>query len=56
MTGVDGRYFLPCAAAVIIGLARPSKPVNIGYKKTMAFAIALCSFYSLVMFWIHTVY
>lgn len=56
LTGVSGRYFLPCAVAVFIGLARPSKPVNIGYKKTMAFAIALCNFYCLVMFWIHTVY
>ena len=61
MAGVAGRYFLPCAIAVIIGLARPSvnvgqKAVTVGYKKTIAFAVALCNLYCLVMYWIYTVY
>lgn len=56
MTGVAGRYFLPCATVVAVGLARPSKPVSLGYKKTIAFAIAMCNFFSLVMYWIYTVY
>ena len=61
MAGVAGRYFLPCAIAVVIGLARPSvttgqKAVTIGYRKTITFAIALCNLYCLVMYWIYTVY